>query len=139
MHRVTNVRLSAVLAWSALLLIGYGTLTRAKFVYSIYDVLKPLLFGAAPATWAHVEHAIAFLTLGLLFALAYPKRFGMVCAIVVAAAIGFEYLQTFTPDRHGTLIDAAEKVVAGCLGVAIVGLGRFVRCDRRGTSPAPPV
>jgi VanZ family protein len=52
-----------------------------------------------------------------MFALAYPKRFFFVCCIVFIGAIILEYLQTFTPDRHGTLIDASEKIVGGALGI----------------------
>jgi len=28
-----------------------------------------------------------------------------------------EYLQTLTPDRHGTLVDASEKIIGGVLGI----------------------
>lgn len=120
-------RFLLILAWAAFGLIAYGTLTRAQFVYAIYGRVKPFLFGAGPQTWAHVEHVTAYATAGILFALAYPRRPWLACAIVAGGAVAFEYLQTFTPDRHGTLIDATEKIVAGCLGVGVTSLLRLAR------------
>jgi len=86
------------------------------------------------ATWAHLEHAIAFLTLGGLFALAYPRRTTMVCLILIGSAIIFKLLQTLTPDRHGTLFDASEKIVAGCAGNAAIRLIQLVRKTGKRTS-----
>ena len=99
----------AIAAWGTVSLIGYATLTKVQFIYVVYGKVKPFLFGVDMATWAHMEHAIAFLTLGGLFALAYPRRTVLVCMIVIGSAIAFELLQTVTPDRHGTLFDASEK------------------------------
>lgn len=116
----------AIAAWGAVSLIGYATLTRVQFVYMIYGKVKPFLFGVDMVTWAHLEHAVAFLTLGCLFALAYPRRTFMVGLIVIGSAVAFELLQTLTPDRHGTVVDATEKIVAGCAGIAAVRLVQFV-------------
>ena len=52
--------------------------------------------------------------------LAYPKRLLMVCCIVLGGAALLEIAQTLTPDRHGTLIDAVEKIVGGAVGIALV-------------------
>src|ERR1700676_1837469 len=48
---------------------------------------------------------------------AYPKRIYFVFSVVFLSAIVLEYLQTLTPDRHGTMIDAFEKTVGGTLGI----------------------
>ncbi|MDA9521369.1 hypothetical protein XI06_13615 [Bradyrhizobium sp. CCBAU 11434] len=116
----------AIAAWAAVSLIGYATLTRVQFIYMVYGRIRPFLFGVDIPTWAHLEHAVAFLTLGTLFALAYPRRTLMVCVIVIGSAIIFELLQTLTPDRHGTVFDASEKIVAGCAGIAAVRLAQFI-------------
>lgn len=121
----------AIAAWGAVSLIGYATLTRVQFVYMIYGRVKPFLFGVDMVTWAHLEHAVAFLTLGGLFALAYPRRTLMICLIVIGSAIALELLQTLTPDRHGTVIDASEKIVAGCVGIAVVRLIQFLVRSRK--------
>jgi hypothetical protein len=55
----------------------------------------------------------------------------MVCLIVIGSAITFELLQTLTPDRHGTLSDASEKIVAGCAGIAAIRLIQFIRSSRK--------
>jgi len=120
----------AIAAWGTVSLIGYATLTKVQFIYVVYGKVKPFLFGVDMATWAHMEHAIAFLTLGGLFALAYPRRTVLVSMIVIGSAIAFELLQTVTPDRHGTLFDASEKIIAGCVGIAAVRLVQLVRSAR---------
>jgi VanZ family protein len=49
----------------------------------------------------------------------------LVCGIVFGAAAMLEILQTMTPDRHGTLIDALEKMAGGAAGII------FARTVRR--------
>jgi hypothetical protein len=39
------------------------------------------------------------------------------CCVVLSSAVILECLQTLTPDRHGTMIDASEKLVGGALGI----------------------
>lgn len=131
MNRSILTTAIAITAWGAFSLIGYATLTKVQFIYVVYGKIKPFLFGLDMATWAHLEHAIAFLTLGSLFALAYPRRTFPVCLVVVGSAIIFELLQTLTPDRHGTVFDASEKIVAGCAGIAAVRLVQVVRSTRK--------
>ena len=70
-------------------------------------------------TFAHFEHVIAFVVLGALFGFAYPKRTFLVCSIVFGAAALLEILQTLTPDRHGTLIDAFEKIAGSAVGICL--------------------
>ncbi|MGY3346709.1 MULTISPECIES: VanZ family protein [unclassified Bradyrhizobium] len=127
MNRPIVTAMLAVAAWITVSVIGYATLTKVQFIYQVYGKISPFLFGVNMATWAHLEHAIAFLTLGSLFARAYPRRTGMVCMIVIGSAIIFELLQTLTPDRHGTVFDASENIVAACAGIAAVRLVQLVR------------
>jgi len=65
------------------------------------------------------ERAAAFLLLGLLFGLGYPRQRALVLASVVAAAFGFETLQHLIPTRHGQLGDAEVKAAAGLIGVLL--------------------
>ena len=127
MNRSIVTTTLAIAAWGMVSLIGYATLTKVQFIYVVYGKIKPFLFGANMATWAHLEHAIAFSMLGILFALAYPRRPLVTCSFVAGIAVVFELLQTLTPDRHGTLMDASEKIVAGCIGIAVVATIQFVR------------
>ena len=115
-------------AWASVAVLAYATLTHVGFVYSIYYRLAPLLMWPAMRSYAHVEHVIAFAIFGALFSFAYPKRIIFACCVVFSSAVFLECLQTLTPDRHGTLIDAFEKVVGGALGIfatrAILGFAR---------------
>jgi hypothetical protein len=43
----------------------------------------------------------------------------MVCCVVFGSAITLELMQTLTPDRHGTLLDALEKIAGGACGILI--------------------
>jgi VanZ family protein len=67
----------------------------------------------------HLEHFAAFLLLGLVFALAYPKRPVRAVLIVVGSAILLEFLQLLTPDRHGRMVDAMTKVTGAASGITL--------------------
>src|SRR4051812_33313750 len=119
MNRTTFIRLVTIAAWASIALIAYATLTRAGFVYAIYFKLSPFFMRPEMQTFAHYEHVIAFAFLGIAFGLAYPKQLLLVCCIVLGAAGVLEMLQTLTPDRHGTWIDALEKMAGGGAGIAL--------------------
>jgi hypothetical protein len=70
-------------------------------------------------SYAHFEHVIAFAFLGAMFGLGYPKRPLLAFGTVVGTAAVLEILQTMTPDRHGTLTGALEKMAVGAAGIAI--------------------
>ena len=125
-----TTRLAIVAAWVAIVAIAYATLTHVGFVYAIYFKLAPYLMGPAMQTYAHFEHVIAFACLGALFGFAYPKRPILVCVIVFGTAVLLEIMQTMTPDRHGTWIDALEKMAGGGIGVLIVKTIRNLRANR---------
>ena len=110
-------KLVIIAAWAAILALAFATLTHVGFVYSIYYTLAPLLMRPGMRLYGHFVHVIGFAVLGALFAFAYPRRLIFVCSIVFISAVALEYLQTLTPDRHGTLIDAFEKIVGGAFGI----------------------
>ena len=97
-------KLFAALAWTSLVFIAYAT-------------LSPIGDRPHSYTSAHLEHLGAFAFLGVAFSIAYPRRTVLVWSAVLGSAVLLEYLQTFTPDRHGTLIDAGEKVIGASLGL----------------------
>jgi hypothetical protein len=121
-RRTTRFAIAA--AWIAAIAIAYATLTHVGFVYAIYFKLAPYLMRPAMQTYAHFEHVIAFAILGALFGFAYPRRLILVCCIVFGAAAALEILQTMTPDRHGTLIDALEKMAGGAAGILFSRIAR---------------
>lgn len=113
------LRLVAAAAWAALIAIVYATLTRVGFVYAIYFKLSPILMRPEMNVYALFEHVIAFAVLGALFSFAYPRHAILVCVVVLGGAVLLEILQTLTPDRHGTVIDALEKTAGGVLGMVL--------------------
>ncbi len=123
-------------AWACVAAFGYATLTHVGFAYSVYDRLAPYLMWPRPKTFGLFEHVIAFAVFGALFTLAYPRRVVPVCTAVFVIAVGLEYLQTLTPDRHGTLLDAFEKVAGGAFG--IIAAQAFLRLQDRRRKPAVP-
>lgn len=109
-----------ILAWMALALVLAAT-------------VGPI--GLRPHTpWSpNFERVAAFAVLGVLFALAYPRRWFAVAAMLVVAAGLFEVGQYLIPDRHPSLRDFAIKAVGGGGGIAIgIALHRF----RRNAPPA---
>ena len=63
------------------------------------------------------EHLAAFVALGVLFLLAYPRQTVFVCLIVLGSALMLEILQLLTHDRHARIQDAMEKMAGGVLGI----------------------
>jgi VanZ family protein len=107
-------------AWGSIAVIAYATLSRVAVVYQIYDTVAPVIANPSVAHYVHFSHVAAYAVAGALFALAYPNRPILVGCIVAGAALTLEYLQTLTPDRHGTLNDAAEKILGGVAGIALI-------------------
>ena len=138
MMKRSIARLTIAAAWIAIIVIAYATLTHVGFVYAIYFKLAPILMRPDMRMYAHFEHIIAFAVIGALFSFAYPRRILLVCCIVVGGAAVLEVLQTFTPDRHGTLVDAFEKMAGGGAGIMLArGIARLVSGRRAVSSNVP--
>jgi VanZ family protein len=116
--RTKNIfRLITAAAWVSIIAIAYATLAHVGFVYSIYYKLSPILMRPEMRTYVHLAHIIAFAVVGALFSFAYHRRTILVCCIVLGGSALLEILQTLTPDRHGTLVDALEKMAGGAAGI----------------------
>lgn len=66
------------------------------------------------------EHILAFILVGLAFALAYPRRRLAAAALTVGWAGALEFLQLFVPGRHARVEDLIADGVAALAGFAIV-------------------
>jgi hypothetical protein len=97
-------KLIAVAAWALLAFIAYATIS------PIQD--RPTL-----PTSSSFERLAVFAVLGALFCLVYPRRIALVCLIVLGSAMALELVQLLTPDRHGRISDAVEKIAGGAAGV----------------------
>jgi VanZ family protein len=105
-------------AWASIVMVFYATVTDVGFAYSLYFKLSPFLMQKDMRSFARFEHVIAFACVGAIFSFAYPDRIFSVSCAVVLTAVSLEYLQTWTPDRHGTFVDACEKIAGGGLGIS---------------------
>jgi hypothetical protein len=47
----------------------------------------------------------------------YPRHVALVCLIVLGSAVLLEIMQLLTPDRHGRIQDAIEKMTGGAAGI----------------------
>jgi apolipoprotein N-acyltransferase len=94
-----------IVAWGSLAFIVFATLSPIG--------LRPHFANV------NLERFGAFVMAGLLFGLAYPKRFWPVLAIVLGAAGVLEVLQVLTPDRHGEASNAFVKIAGGSFGVGL--------------------
>lgn len=65
------------------------------------------------------ERAGAYALLGLLFCIGYRRYWPVALLLVLLAAVGFEFAQMLTSDRHARLADALVKATGGVLGVGV--------------------
>ena len=66
------------------------------------------------------EHTLAFVLVGLAFALAYPRQ-RMLTAVIAVIMIGvIEILQFWAPGRHARLEDFVVDATAAGAGMAMV-------------------
>ena len=97
-------KLIAIAAWALLAFIACATISQIHH--------RPTL----PIS-SSFERLAAFAVLGALFCLAYPRHIALVGLIVLGTAVVLEFLQLLTPDRHGRILDAAEKIAGGVSGM----------------------
>jgi VanZ family protein len=99
-------KLIGLAAWGLLAFIAYAT-------------ISPIQNRPTWATSTGFEHLSAFAVLGALFTVAYPRQVVLVCLIILVSAVLLEILQLLTPDRHGRISDAIEKMAGGVVGIAV--------------------
>jgi VanZ family protein len=95
----------------------------ATFGLICFVTLSPI--GLRPQTGEpRLERFVAYAILGALFMVAYPRHLVRWVIFLAIAAAGLEVMQHLTPDRHGHVPDAMEKIVGAWAGCAAV---RFVQ------------
>ena len=85
--------------------------------FIVYATMSPIQDRPTVQTSTSFEHLAAFAVLGALFCLAYPRQIVLVCLIVLGSAVLLEFAQLLTPDRHGRIQDAIEKMAGGAAGI----------------------
>jgi VanZ family protein len=82
------------------------------------------------------EHALAFVLLGLAFALAYPRSRVWVAGLTVVLTGLLELLQLFVPGRHARLEDFVVDALAALAGFALATiLDRIARSHWHAKAP----
>lgn len=113
-------KLSLLAAWGLLAFITYAT-------------FSPLQHRPTISHSTHVEHLGAYLLLGVLFRIGYPRNLLLACLVVIGGAILLELMQHFTPDRHARLLDGAAKAAGSAVGIAVAEAALYLaaRINRR--------
>jgi hypothetical protein len=70
---------------------------------------------------AQTERFTAFLIVGGLLGVGYPKKPPLMIAVVVVSAGLFELAQHLVPNRHGMFADFVAKAAGGAIGVLVTG------------------
>lgn len=118
---MTTDRLSRPVAWLLLAAI-------------IFVTVSPIGLRPHTITSVNIDRALAYLVVGLAFAVAYPRHWMTVAVLLIAGAVFIEYLQYLSPTRHARLHDAAVKAVSATTGVAIGSLFNRVRAAKANAS-----
>ena len=84
------------------------------------------------------EHALAFVLLGLAFALAYPRHRLLAASITMIVASLLEFLQLILPGRHARIGDLIVDVLAALAGFAIVAGIELALARRKPVKPDRP-
>jgi lipoprotein signal peptidase len=126
--------MALTMAWAFLAVVAYATLMKSAFVYKLYYSVAPYLDYPSMGAYGRMEHLVVFAVLGALFSALYPRSAWRVCVLLFLFIAGLEFFQTLTPDRHGTLHDAIEKMIGGAVGVALVKVASWR--DRIHEAPA---
>ena len=93
----------------------------ATLAYIAFTTLSPIDF-RPEITKPDIERFGAYALVGLLLALAYPRRLISIALFVVGFAAALEALQLVMPGRHGQFADALVKAAGGIAGVVTVSI-----------------
>ena len=127
-----------VAAGASLAAAVFVTLSRVELIFRLYYFLSPFLNYPSMRTYATVEHLAAYGIVGMLLGAVYPRSALRVCLFLFLFIAGLEALQLLTPDRHGTIRDAIEKMIGGAAGVFLMTIALIWKRTRRVAQPVGP-
>ncbi|MBB3318709.1 VanZ family protein [Rhizobium sp. BK181] len=104
----------------------------------IFVTLSPIGLRPHTVTSVNLDRALAYLVVGFMFAIAYPRHWIVVAFLLVAGALAIEYLQYLSPTRHARLHDAAVKILGASLGVSIGCLLNKIRIAKSAANLSRP-
>jgi len=106
------------------LLVGLRLAAWIIFAAIVVMTLGPLSVRPHTPVSANADRFVAYVVLGLCFALAYPGRVYLVGVSLIVAAGALEWAQNFVPVRDGQLEDFLFKTAGVIVGLAAA---RFVQ------------
>jgi VanZ family protein len=127
-----------VAAGASLAAVVYVTLSQLELIYRLYYLLAPFLNYPSMRTYATMEHLAAYGIIGMLLSAVYPRSALRVCFFLFLFIAGLEVMQLLTPDRHGTIHDAVEKMIGGAAGVFLMTSALIWKRSRRITQTVEP-
>jgi membrane associated rhomboid family serine protease len=83
----------------------------------VFATLSPLDLRPESGLPSVYERFGAFALMGVLFALAYPRRLGLLIAMLLGVAVGLEALQVIAQNRHPRIDDAEVKLAGALFGL----------------------
>jgi hypothetical protein len=114
----------------------------AAYLYTLVLVMLTVVpAGQRPVSGLqhHLEHFIALGPAGLLFGLAYGRRFRWLYAGAIALTLALESSQIPLPTRHVRLQDFIVDALAVCFGLALAQGFRMKRDDLATGNSGRPV
>jgi hypothetical protein len=87
-----------------------------------FFTLGPPRLRPHPILGQDADHSLAFLLVGLAFALAYPQHRRLAMAISVVLIGALELLQFMSPGRHARLEDFVVDALAAVAGFALAAV-----------------
>jgi len=99
--------------------VGLRATSWVIFIAIVVMTLGPVSVRPHTAASANLDRLIAYVVLGLCFALAYPRRVYLVSVVLVVAAGGLEFAQNLVPGRDGRLDDFLFKAAGVIIGLVV--------------------
>jgi VanZ family protein len=96
--------------------------------FIFFVTVSPIDLRPPTLTSVNLDRGSAYAVAGMLFAIAYPRRWKTSAALLIVGALGFELLQELQPTRHARIDDALIKSAGAAAGIAIGYVcNRFLR------------
>jgi len=83
----------------------------------IFVTVSPIELRPHTITTVDADRALAYVVVGFLFALAYPRQWKLVALLLIFGALAIEFLQYLSPTRHARLHDVVVKAAGAMLGI----------------------
>tara|TARA_B100000683_G_scaffold215475_1_gene210839 strand:+ start:131 stop:490 length:360 start_codon:yes stop_codon:yes gene_type:complete len=95
------------------------TLAIGTLAFIVFATVSPIGLRPSDILPVDIDRALAFVLLGMLFVLAFPKHWLYAAIFVLLGSFTIEALQHLVPTRHPRIGDASIKAVGAAAGIAL--------------------